>query len=204
MPARRINFTCQPNPLPLLQRDLATAAKIQANVPNLRRYGINSDVIVVGWGAALVCLQGFQGKQCPSRASSACLRHASCTCAAQNGMQRLGHARLRPGRRRHSGLDSGATMSLPPPPPPAGALPPRQPVLVLRPLVGHHPAAVICHCRGAAAAGSAGCQRVVARRPPPGAQGKPQHQPSGPAAVGGGMRGVCELGRGLLLSQARY
>lgn len=117
MPARRINFTCQPNPLPLLQRDLATAAKIQANVPNLRRYGINSDVIVVGWGAALVCLQGFQGKQCPSRASSACLRHASCTCAAQNGMQRLGHARLRPGRRRHSGLDSGATMSLPPPPP---------------------------------------------------------------------------------------
>lgn len=34
-------------PLLLWQRDLATAAKIQANVPNLRRYGVNSDYVVV-------------------------------------------------------------------------------------------------------------------------------------------------------------
>ncbi|KAL4422484.1 hypothetical protein ABPG75_008681 [Micractinium tetrahymenae] len=29
-----------------MERDLATAAKIQANVPNLRRYGVNSDFVV--------------------------------------------------------------------------------------------------------------------------------------------------------------
>lgn len=123
----------------LTQQDLATAAKIQVNVPNLRRYGVNSDFVIVS---------------CTAHASA---RYASCPPACNRStMPRLAgaclHARLAtqlllPQRRCNRWYCPRCSS--------AGAIPARQPVLVFRPLANHHPTAVICHCGGTAAAGGA-------------------------------------------------